>query len=263
MGNSNTYGGLSYAALNSADYGKQIVRKFVLHTSFHSVEPKHAQYIKKNGHSMNSTDYDDVKNVEMEHDVIDFYFPAQAFESLEKYVQSFGCTMSWREHEESKVNPYEKTKTKYRPPEMIGTLHFNLKSREKLMAIDSYASQPFDNLAEKCLFYKLLSIGIPAVDISGWIVAKPDISEIDEDYHNIPVYITKEVSKNAQLQCVDVSTLKFYHDKYDKYFTSNKKNYIEVDCSISTSNSSNKKQRYIEIAAPVIPEPPTKKQRYG
>ena len=224
-------------------------REKVLHFDFASVEKKHAEYTREKGSTLTSVQYQEIKNIELEDDIIDFYIPAGAVGELERYVESFGCTMTWRQYLQIDVNPYvdEKEKKPKRIPNVIGTLHFDLQSKQKLMLMDPYACQHFDKLAEICLFYKLMSLGIPTFVSKGWIVAKVKNSELQPYYYNIPLYIDKQVSANTQLQCVDVSTLKFYRDKYDKYFT--------------RAPPAQNTKHYIEVVDPVVPPPPEKKQR--
>ena len=283
MGNSNTStalpDGVSYALSNSIDYGEGRVRDFLSHVCFGSVEKKHAEYLADDGNSLDSDEYDDFKNIELVYDVIDFYFPPAGQESLERYAKSFGCSISWRPHLPAlEPNPYapdeKKSKPKPRVPEFIGTLHFDLQSKAKLMAIDAYASRPFDKLAETCLYYKLVNIGIPAAICSGWIVAKPNTSKLDHKWcFNVAGYIDSEVSKKAQLQCTDVSTLQSYHDNFDKYFTSNNKcQDIMVVAPVvpappttvtTKKKTSKQKRKDIMVVAPVVPAPPKKKHRAG
>ena len=148
-------------------------------------------------------DYEELCAIRINVELIDFYFPRCLRDDLEGYCARFGCDMKWRHDDGARV-PH------------IGVLSFDAKSKYRLMDIDEYTTDIFDELAEICMYNSLMIVGIPAADARGWIKTK---TKNKERYitTSISSYIDAQVSTNPELRCVDVTQLQSYRSQLQKY----------------------------------------------
>ena len=203
----------SYSLDNSIHHAKGIVRKTLLQMSFH----QHYQLIDENADDLSPSQLKKWSEMRIEIPLIDFYFPKGLQDELVAYCSLIGCNMTWKYQGKQSW-----TAGSPRPPDYIGVFYFDAKSKYKLMEVDRYATDDWDGLAETCMSNSLTMIGIPAASARGWIKCKP-LNQQHSLNQSISSYIDDEVSKNSNLQCVDVTQLDSYQQQLDELKQESKK----------------------------------------